>query len=1353
MAQSKFSKHLKEIHRLATSIYNNRDTLMEDYLNTGKKIFDMPIGIISQIENDEYTILAVSDDHASIKNGDVFVLGDTYCAEVYEKKTTVLHAHIGLIPRLCSHPVYVSMKLESYISTPLFVDGKIFGTINFSSPEIRTTGFHVHDKEIIEIMADDLGKIISLHQKEDEQNESDQFIKLLSEAVEASNDGIAISDPNKPDNPLIYINKGFEKITGYSTMDVLGRNCRFLQGSERNEPGVQELRQAISKGLSCKVRLKNFKKNGDVFWNDFRLSPIYDNNNVLKYFVGVQTDVTVDVNKEKFLTTVSNQRKELMYVAEEILAAQTDEKVVQIIVNRLNNILSFDTAAIYIIDDLEKMLRPIAVIGPRWTSPNLDEWKIPQETGIIGSIINSKHGEMINNSHLDPRTIYPKGAVIQQEHIIVQPLRSGENVLGAFVINRMSEQEFTDQEYEIVQFMTSYASLALGNISLVKKIKESEQSQRTILETISDGVISIDYKGEVFYANEGVKKIFGYATHELIGNNLEILIPHGLRTHHHEGLRRYTKTGKQHLPDWHAVGLPGLHKNGHEIPLEISFGESNKNGKRVFTGIIRDITERKKAEDLLNATTTRLTSLIQTIQAGVLVEDETRHISLINKMFCSMFGISVEPQYLIGTDCSNSAEQSKSLFVDQEKFIGQINKLLRDKIVITNEELKLIDGRTFERDYIPIMVDSVYKGHMWLYRDITSRKQYELEIEKLARFPNENPNPILRVKKDFKILYSNTPGKNMLNEVGETQFEKIPSNWQPIIESSLINRKTTEFEIAAVKGTPIYLTHFVPVFPEGYVNIYGRDITERKEAEWEANKAKQIAEESMHAKQDFLAKMSHELRTPMNAVLGLTNLVLNTPLSDEQAPLIQGIKSSGNSLLAIINDILNLAKIEAGKMVIDQNDFILTDTLENIRIAMLPLAKQKGITLSFEIDPKIPEVIIGDSVRLGQIIINLLSNAIKFTDHGDVVLFCNATYSKKKKTGILSFRVTDTGIGIPKDKLESIFESFSQASQDISVRYGGTGLGLTIVQQLVMLMKGDIIVESVEGKGSVFALTLPLKVSSQKRESIVKHSRGQQSFKKLSGKILLVEDNIANQMVAVKTLQMWDVDVEIASNGYEAISKLKKSVYDLILMDIQMPGIDGIETTKRIRLELDEPQRSTPILAMTASVLYDPERRVMDAGMNGYISKPFELEDLHKKISSYLQIDYSLEEEKTLIKVEDKINVFKHLNTSFLESIAPNNPQFIVEMIQLFEKNTPKYIQNIKKALQDNDFVAISKIAHTMKPTGAYIGIDALKPIAGAIEEHADSGSDEKEIAVLVNQLEVLCEEIFNDITEWKKTQ
>jgi PAS domain S-box-containing protein len=946
-------------------------------------------------------------------------------------------------------------------------------------------------------------------------------------------------------------------------------------------------------------------------------TPYWDENKKLIGVIGISRDITERRKTENQLR-LSEER--FRSIVEKMISVQTEKDITSIIAEGTRSLVTYDTLSIYVADHSAKKLYPINIDGPQWNATNLEDWTISIGDGIIGSIIASGKSELINDAHTDIRSVYPKGATMQKEQMIVHPLRAGNIVWGAFAINRMSEQKFTAEEFELTNFIATYASLAIDNISLI---------------------------------------------------------------------------------------------------------------------------------DRLRSTSSRLEKLIQNIQAGVLVEDETRHITLINKNFCTMFGIPVEPEHLIGADCSESAEQSKHMFAEPENFTRRIESILRDRTIVTDEELTLIDGRTFERDYIPIFIDAEYKGHLWLYNDITLRKQNEIEIEKLARFPNENPNPVFRVSNDYTILYLNAAGKKMLDEVGAKYYDAVPSGWRPIIERAFLTNTPTEFEIAAELGTPIYATHFVPVLSAGYVNIYSSDITERKLAEWETTKAKRLAEESMRAKQDFLAKMSHELRTPMNAVLGLTNLIFNTPLSNEQLSLIQGIKSSGDNLLAIINEILNLAKIEAGKMVIDQKDFVITDTLENIRTAMIPLAEQKGIKLIFDIDPQIPEVMIGDSVRLSQIIINLLSNAIKFTDHGHVAFMLRVD-SPQEKSGTVRFTVADTGIGIPQEKQQSIFEAFSQASQDISVRYGGTGLGLTIVKQLVQLMKGEIRVESVLGEGSTFTVTLPFRVSPQKKESLIQRSSGQPTFNKLEGKVLLVEDNPANQMVAVKTLQMWAVDVDVASDGYQALSKLKESAYDLVLMDIQMPGIDGFETTRRIRTEFGGTKSSIPIIAMTASVLYDPEARAINAGMNGYVSKPFELDDLYNKIAPYLSVRSASVE---IVEAGGYKKIYKHLDTRFLESIASDNPAFISEMILLFEKNTPAYLKTIKKALEENDIPLLMRTAHTMKPTGGYIGINELKPLVAELEAVAEQNGTVREIRLCIQKLEVLCEEIFYDITEWKKTQ
>lgn len=382
-------------------------------------------------------------------------------------------------------------------------------------------------------------------------------------------------------------------------------------------------------------------------------------------------------------------------------------------------------------------------------------------------------------------------------------------------------------------------------------------------------------------------------------------------------------------------------------------------------------------------------------------------------------------------------------------------------------------------------------------------------------------------------------------------------------------------------------------------------------------KAKKQLEESMKVKEQFMANMSHEIRTPMNAIVGFTDLLLKTQLSAEQKQYVDAVKTSGKNLLVIINDILDFSKIQSGKFVFEQIKFRLSHVISTITELMLPKANEKNIKLSATIDPAIPDYLIGDPMRLNQIILNLLGNAIKFTKEGEVKISVNLIKDMEEKVEV-SFSVSDTGIGIPQGKQALIFEGFTQASNQTTRKYGGTGLGLTIAKQLVELQGGTITVESEVDKGSIFTFTLELKknatpeVKNKKSDIVVSEMSDE-----LEGlNILLVEDNLMNQMLAKKVLSDWKCRVTVAGNGLIAINKLTENDFDLILMDIQMPEMDGNEATQHIRKEFSPPKSEIPIIAMTAHALAGEAEKCMSVGMNDYISKPFEAKELYSKIRS-----------------------------------------------------------------------------------------------------------------------------------------
>ncbi|HNQ61601.1 MAG TPA: ATP-binding protein [Bacteroidia bacterium] len=371
--------------------------------------------------------------------------------------------------------------------------------------------------------------------------------------------------------------------------------------------------------------------------------------------------------------------------------------------------------------------------------------------------------------------------------------------------------------------------------------------------------------------------------------------------------------------------------------------------------------------------------------------------------------------------------------------------------------------------------------------------------------------------------------------------------------------------------------------------------------------------ETQKFRQQFLANMSHEIRTPMNAIVGLTNLLIKTPVNEQQEKYLQVIKKSGANLLVIINDILDLAKIESGKMELESVPFPLINAVHNIQTILSLKAEEKGIKMIADIGSDVPEYVLGDETRITQVIMNLAGNAIKFTEKGSVKLSVTIE-SKDKDTYRVHFSLKDTGIGIPEDKLDTIFESFGQASSATTRKFGGTGLGLTISRQLVEMHGGELKVRSTFGKGSEFYFTIPYVVADKPAEEVGAEFGDQE---KLAGmKILLVEDNEFNQMVAVDTLQdlFPDLKVDVALHGKEAVAMVQESDYRFVFMDIQMPEMDGYEATREIRKLKDEHKKNIRICAMTANVTKEEIDKCLAVGMNDYLMKPFDQEVLREKV-------------------------------------------------------------------------------------------------------------------------------------------
>lgn len=482
---------------------------------------------------------------------------------------------------------------------------------------------------------------------------------------------------------------------------------------------------------------------------------------------------------------------------------------------------------------------------------------------------------------------------------------------------------------------------------------------------------------------------------------------------------------------------------------------------------------------------------------------------------------------------------------------------------------------------------------------------------------------------------------------------------------------------------------------------------ERKKVEEEMHRSKTLAEESAKSKSDFIANMSHELRTPLGAILGFTGLLRKTELDVIQKDYVDAISSSGNSLLSIINDILDLSKLDAGRFIIESIPFNIPELMHSVQVMFSARAKKKGLQFNCSVDTSLNFAVNGDPMRLTQILVNLIGNAVKFTEKGGVYVNCMVDEEDEKHASII-FSVRDTGIGIPEDKTETVFERFTQADTNITRKYGGTGLGLAITRQLVELQGGHIELKSNSSSGVEFQFTLPYPKSNTDQKPTPLNKEIIENLQSDSvKKILIVEDNLMNQKLATIILQSNGFETTLADNGAKAVEILKEKTFDVILMDIQMPVMDGYRATQLIR---DELHIGTPIIAMTAHALAGEKEKCIQLGMNDYLSKPFKENDLLLKIAQWapgLDSDGINHNENGNDKTSEKKSI---IDLSFLLTQARSNKTFILEMIQIFKQQTPRDMETLEQAIAREDYLVIYKTTHTVRNT---IGFFGLTPVVG----------------------------------------
>jgi len=820
-----------------------------------------------------------------------------------------------------------------------------------------------------------------------------------------------------------------------------------------------------------------------------------------------------------------------------------------------------------------------------------------------------------------------------------------------------------------------------------------------------------------------------------------------------------------------------LHNQGVNVTIGIlnqtaNFGLSTKDAHSNLNEFV--ITGNEKLLADTYATKIKLLSMSDTLFN--LVKDDKVQTARVRELLKISGDIVLNTQNVMNVYRNEGSEKAFAI-IKQGQGI-RLNKLLMDKIASIeqaenshlNKQRALIQ-KTQRKTTLFITGTSIFGFFLTVFAVVSllwnQKKQQELELEIrqkeqiLAQYIEAIPDGVMVLNTKQEIVLLNQSGREILGLNGklETLSEQVkklvlldPHTYNirftadtlPV-SRALEGEKSDGNKIDLIKNNALFhletsvrpvvgldgeITNAITVF---------RDITERANYEATLEKARTLAEKSVRVKDIFLSNVSHEIRTPLNAIIGFTSLLEEQVQDKKSEDYVSYIRIASRNLLELINDILDFSKIEAGQVILDKTNTSISELVDSVSVIIDQRANEKGISYEKTLSSELPEIIITDKLRITQILLNVCGNAIKFTERGSVKLHVEPISAVVDNLQTIRFTITDSGIGIPADKVDKIFERFVQASESTTRLFGGTGLGLSIVKSLVHILRGTIKVESQFGHGTTFILDFPFEVVTDFAPSDILDNFNTEPAPIGDIHVLAAEDNLLNQKLLEAIFERLSIDLTVVGNGQEAIDAIEKNNYDLVLMDIQMPVMDGYTAIKKIRSSISQ---TLPIITMTAHAMVGEKEECLSIGANSYISKPFREKELLQTISSLTgkqNVNYN--ETNSITHYNEESMSTNIVNITYLNEITGGDPELQQELISLFENELEVQSVMIHQAEGSGDNEKLRQVVHKFRSSLFSVGLlttaDKYKKIEGELKNNIRPVDLKEQLAALQNEAEL----------------